>query len=149
MSNMKFPPPPELARPVPNELRDTNTFGWEYVLDMVNCDVSTFTTSIIDKFTTDLCRLTKMQKCDIHFWQDQEGDGTPEHLKGISCVCFILTSSIVIHTLSATKELYLNFFSCKEFHYGDVEDLARGVFKGRRLRNHFFTRGDDPYRVGD
>ena len=67
-----------------------------------------------------------MERCDLHFWDDV---GVPEHerqtdpkTRGTSAVQFILTSTIVIHTLDLMKSAYVNIFSCKKF---DTDDAAR------------------------
>ena len=73
----------------------------------------------------ELCELIDMERCDLHFWDDV---GVPEEekqasakTKGTSAVQFILTSTIVIHTLDLLRAVYVNIFSCKEF---DTDEAA-------------------------
>jgi S-adenosylmethionine/arginine decarboxylase-like enzyme len=60
-----------------------------------------------------------MQREDLHFWDDvglpEEDKQTSPHTQGTSAVQFILTSSIVIHTLDQLKAIYINIFSCKVY----------------------------------
>jgi S-adenosylmethionine/arginine decarboxylase-like enzyme len=84
-------------------------YGFECVLDLHSCDVSRFNRPSIDQFFTELCDLIEMEKCEVHFWDDigvlPEEQQTLPHTKGTSAVCFILTSSIVIHTLDLMGQL--------------------------------------------
>ena len=56
---------------------------------------------------------------DLVFWDDtgvpEDERQTSPHTQGTSAVQFILTSSIVIHTLDQLSAVYVNIFSCKEF----------------------------------
>ncbi len=60
-----------------------------------------------------------MECCDLYFWDDlgvpNEDQQTDPKTKGTSAVQFILTSTIVIHTLDLMKSAYINIFSCKKF----------------------------------
>lgn len=102
------------------------TYGQELILDLHGCAASRFTRSAIVRFCAELCELIDMERCDLHFWDDV---GVPEaerqsdpKTKGTSAVQFILTSTIVIHTLDLMKAAYVNIFSCKEF---DTDQAAR------------------------
>src|ERR1700704_6059502 len=92
-------------------------YGIELILDLHDCDASTFTRSAIKGFFDELCELIEMEACDLHFWDDvgvpEEDQQTLPKTKGTSAVQFILTSTIVIHTLDLMKAAYVNIFSCK------------------------------------
>lgn len=103
-------------------------YGIELILDLHECDTSRFTRTELDRFFEELCVLIDMERCDLHFWDDE---GVPESERqtdpkttGTTAVQFILTSSIVVHTLSLMKAVYVNIFSCKEF---DTNAAARFV----------------------
>ena len=100
-------------------------YGVELILDLHGCDAKTFTRSSIEQFCADLCELIDMERCDLHFWDDvgvPEGEQqTDARTKGTSAVQFILTSTIVIHTLDLMNAVYVNIFSCKEF---DTDEAA-------------------------
>ncbi len=60
-----------------------------------------------------------MEPHDLHFWDDvgvpEDERQTDPKTKGTSAVQFILTSTIVIHTLDLMNAVYVNIFSCKDF----------------------------------
>mgnify|MGYP001408611741 CR=1 FL=1 len=78
-------------------------YGIELILDLHDCDVSTFTRDSISDYFAQLCDLIDMKREDLHFWDDvgldEEDKQTSPHTQGTSAVQFILTSSIVIHAL--------------------------------------------------
>jgi S-adenosylmethionine/arginine decarboxylase-like enzyme len=96
-----------------------NQYGIELILDLHGCDVTKFTRPSITAYFEQLCELIDMQREDLHFWDDvglsEEDKQTSPHTQGTSAVQFILTSSIVIHTLDQLKAVYINIFSCKAY----------------------------------
>jgi S-adenosylmethionine/arginine decarboxylase-like enzyme len=110
------------------------TYGKELILDLKDCDPSTFNRGSITEFFTELCDRIDMEPCDLHFWDDvgvpEEECQTDPKLKGTSAVQFIMTSSIVIHCLDLLGTVYLNLFSCKDFDTGRAAVFTRVWFKG-------------------
>jgi S-adenosylmethionine/arginine decarboxylase-like enzyme len=98
---------------------ETRYYGKELILDLHDCDASRFSRKSIEQFCEELCDLIDMERCDLHFWDDvgvaPEEQQTDPRTKGTSAVQFILTSTIVIHTLDLRKTVYVNIFSCKDF----------------------------------
>lgn len=94
-------------------------YGVELILDLHGCDVATFTRPSITRYFEQLCELIDMKRETLVFWDDldvpEEDKQTSPHTQGTSAVQFILTSSIVIHTLDQLRAVYINMFSCKEF----------------------------------
>jgi S-adenosylmethionine/arginine decarboxylase-like enzyme len=94
-------------------------YGIELILDLHGCDATKFTRPSITAYFEQLCELIDMQREDLHFWDDvglsEEDKQTSPHTQGTSAVQFILTSSIVIHTLDQLKAIYINIFSCKVY----------------------------------
>jgi S-adenosylmethionine/arginine decarboxylase-like enzyme len=113
----------------------SSPYGFELVLDLHGCDDATFNRASIAKYFEDLCELIDMELCLIHFWDDVgvplEDQQTFPHTKGTSAVCFILTSSIVIHTLDMLGAVYVNIFSCKPYSEVDAEQFTRDWFKAK------------------
>lgn len=109
-------------------------YGLELILDLHNCDVGKFNRSDIDRYFTELCNLIDMEKCERYWWDDigvsKDEQQTSPHTKGTSAVQFILTSSIVIHTLDLLKNIYVNIFSCKSFDTELAEEFTRNFFQG-------------------
>lgn len=108
-------------------------YGWELILDLHECNPAKFTRGHLECYFTEFCGLIDMEKCEVQFWDDvgmplQERQTLP-HTKGTSAVCFILTSSIVIHTLDILKAVYINIFSCKAFDSDLAADFTREWFE--------------------
>jgi S-adenosylmethionine/arginine decarboxylase-like enzyme len=85
-----------------------------------------------------------MVKCERFWWDDvgvsEEERQTSPHTKGTSAVQFILTSSIVIHTLDLLEAVYINIFSCKPYDKKIAEDITRQWFGATECRTHFIER---------
>ena len=97
----------------------TDKYGIELILDLHGCDSSKFNRKSISAYFERLCVLIDMKREALHFWDDigvsEEDKQTSPHTQGTSAVQFILTSSIVIHTLDQLGAVYINMFSCKEY----------------------------------
>jgi S-adenosylmethionine decarboxylase len=119
-------------------------YGYELVLDLHGCDPSTFKRESIEDYFKKLCKQIKMTRCDLYFWDDvgvaPEEQQTSPHTKGTSAVQFILTSTIVIHTLDLMGAVYINVFSCNEFDPDIVKQFSEEWFKGKIVNNHFIER---------
>ena len=100
-------------------------YGKELILDLHGCDSAKFNRQDLQDYFEGLCELIDMERCDLHFWDDvglakDERQVDPK-TKGTSAVQFILTSTIVIHTLDLMDAAYVNVFSCKPF---DADEAA-------------------------
>ena len=119
-------------------------YGYELILDLHGCDTKLFNRERIDEFFTGLCNLIEMDKCEVHFWDDAgipvEEQQTLPHAKGTSAVCFILTSTIVIHTLDLLGAVYVNIFSCKPFDPDAAVEFAHRWFDAASYNNTFIER---------
>ena len=119
-------------------------YGYELVLDVHGCDPSTFNRGSIDRFFTELCERIDMNKCEVHFWDDvgvpSEEQQTDPRTKGTSAVCFILTSTIVVHTLDLLEVVYVNIFSCKRFDPEVAATFTERSFCGSCQNPRMFER---------
>jgi len=70
----------------------------------------------------------------------EEEQQTSPHTKGTSAVQFILTSTIVIHTLDELQAVYVNIFSCKAFDEKMAEQITKKWFSAKECRTHFIER---------
>jgi S-adenosylmethionine/arginine decarboxylase-like enzyme len=111
------------------------SYGHELILDLHDCDSARFSRTSIELFCNDLCQLIDMERCDLHFWDDvgvpEEDQQKDPKTKGTSAVQFILTSTIVIHTLDLMKAVYVNIFSCKEFDTDAAAKFTAGWFNSK------------------
>jgi S-adenosylmethionine/arginine decarboxylase-like enzyme len=121
-------------------------YGKELILDIHDCDVSKFNRKDIEAYLVELCDdVIDMQRADLHWWdyedEDQEDyDAAPSHLKGTSCVQFITTSDIVIHSLDDLKKIFINIFSCKDFNSIETSLFTEKFFGGKIAKMNVFTR---------
>lgn len=119
-------------------------YGQELILDVHQCDVSKFNRADIDTFFAEVCSLTNMVQCERFWWDDfdvpEEERQTSPHTTGTSAVQFILTSSIVIHTLDLLGKVYINIFTCKDFDPDIIAKYAETWFGGEIAARHFIER---------
>ena len=125
-------------------VKTANAYGYELIIDINQCNTKKFNRKEIESYFTRLCDLIKMQKCVVHFWDDvgvpPEEQQTDPQTKGTSAVCFILTSTIVVHTLDLLGKVYVNIFSCKEFDPKAAEEFTREWFEGEISKSTFIER---------
>ncbi len=124
--------------------RTEKPYGFELILDLHGCDVSTFNRESLCVYFEKLCDAIEMEREDLHFW-DYDGVTAEEvsneaHLSGTSAVQFITTSNIVIHTLDLLGAAYVNIFSCKSFDKKIAEKLTKEFFGAKEIRTHFIER---------
>jgi len=123
-------------------MSEKKPYGFELMLDLVNCDISTFTRDSLDHFFTQLCSLTKMTKVTVYFWDEDRFDpSNTDNVAGISAVCFIETSNITIHALDRLREVYINLFTCKEFDVEAATEFARSWFNPESMTSRCLYRG--------
>ncbi len=119
-------------------------YGVELILDLHDCDARTFTRDSITAYFERLCELIDMKREALHFWDDigvpEEDRQTSPHTQGTSAVQFILTSSIVIHTLDQLGAVYVNMFSCKDFDPKVAEKFTIDWFGARECSARFIDR---------
>ncbi len=119
-------------------------YGFELIMDLHGCDVSKFNRTNLDNYFQKLCKAIGMIKCERYFWDDvgvsPEERQTSPHTKGTSAVQFILTSTIVVHTLALLEAVYINIFSCKPFDRKVAEQLTREWFAAKECKTHFIER---------
>lgn len=122
----------------------TKPYGFELILDLHGCNVSAFSRPSLEGYFIKVCEAIDMERCELYFWDDEgvppEEQQTAPHTKGISAVQFILTSSIVIHTLEFLEAAYVNIFSCKAFDREVAEKLTKEWFGVEECRATFIER---------
>lgn len=116
-------------------------YGFETIVDLAECDTSTFTRASLEAYFDALCNAIDMELVEIHIWDEGREEETEAHLKGISAVCFIATSSVTIHALDLLSEVYINIFSCKPYEWSIAADLTRSWFKAKRAQVRNIARG--------
>lgn len=120
-------------------------FGYEYILDCIDCDINKMDDiQNIELFIDELIEKTDMKKLGyIHYEYVNESDAIEAgntDIVGYSVCHFIITSSITIHFCNPTRKAYLNFFSCKEFNTDDVDELMKKYFDCKILNYKYIER---------
>ncbi len=119
-------------------------YGYELILDLHGCDASTFNRHSLDGYFEKLCKAIDMVKCERYWWDDvgvaEDERQTSPHTKGTSAVQFILTSTIVVHTLDLLSAVYVNIFSCKGYDADLAEKITKEWFGAKECRSHFIER---------
>lgn len=122
----------------------TVAYGQELILDLHGCDVLRFTRTDIERYFVELCSLIDMERCELHFWDDfdvpEDERQTDPKTKGTSAVQFILTSSIVIHTLDMMRTAFVNIFSCKAFDTNKAAAFTAEWFGSKDWTKQVVTR---------
>ena len=125
-------------------MTNKNNFGYELLLDLHGCDVSTFNRESIEGYFKRICDAIGMKREDLHFWDYEdvldEELSTDAHLLGTSAIQFITTSNIVVHTLDLTGAVYVNIFSCKPFDPETAKRITIDWFKAETCQEHFIER---------
>ena len=119
-------------------------YGKELILDLSECDVSTFTRESIGEYFDKLCLLIDMEAQDRHFWDDE---GLPEDecqtnpkTCGVSAVQFILTSTIIVHSLTKLGKVFINIFSCKDFNVDEASEFTVNWFGANQFDDTVVVR---------
>ncbi len=119
-------------------------YGKELILDLHNCDPSTFNRKDIRNYFKQLCDLIDMERCKLCWWDDYgvppKEEQTSLHTKGTTAVQFMLTSNITIHALELLKSVYINIFSCKDFDTDSVKNFTEKWFKGELVHSQVIER---------
>lgn len=121
-------------------------YGYELILDVYECDPTTFTRVKIQEFFERICDKLSLTPEQLHWWDYEdpvEKAAAPAHLKGTSAVQFISTSSLVIHVLDDLQIVFVNLFSCGKCS-PDVQEIETWVldfFGGRYITCHILERG--------
>ena len=124
--------------------QDVTPYGFELILDLHGCNPAKFNRADIDGYFSELCRRISMEKAETHFWDDvgvpiKERQTSPQ-TKGTSAVCFIITSTIVVHTLDLLETVYVNIFSCKTFDSAVAAEFTENWFQAGSCKTTFIPR---------
>ena len=124
----------------------STAYGMELILDLRNADVAKFSREAIDGYFETLCSALGLERADLHFWDYEEDEdakaAAPPHLKGVSAIQFVTTSSIVVHTLDDLGAVLVNIFSCGTFDPEVAERITLKAFGGEVFCRQTIVRGE-------
>lgn len=119
-------------------------YGFELILDLHNCDPSKFNRRELKKYFIELCNVINMKRALLKFWDYKWAPWAkrkaPPHLKGTSAVQFIMTSTVVIHTLEDMRAIHINIFTCKDLDREKAEKFTSKWFDGKIIQSLFIER---------
>lgn len=109
-----------------NEYKEKNPWGLAVSIDLKNCDLEKMEDAdYIKNFVRELCSLIGMKRYGettvVNF-------GENERVAGFSMTQLIETSLISAHFANASKAIYLDVFSCKEYPPYKVAEFAKERF---------------------
>lgn len=113
------------------------TWGYHLLLDCAECNQSIDNDIVIEKFVVELIPRIGMQAVDgprIEYLLPK----TPN--AGFSMMQMIQTSNITAHFVSATREGYIDLFSCKSFDKDIVIELVKKYFDPKSIKETFLQR---------
>lgn len=121
-------------------------YGPELILDLHDCDTTTFNRKSLRAFGRAICKEIGMTP---HMFRSEpwDDDGVPEdecqtksETKGYSAIQFLMESSILIHTLELTRSAYINIFSCKPFDRVKAKRFTKNWFGAKRITSRLVKR---------
>ncbi len=124
------------------------SYGMEVIVDLRGCEIENLTQDGLRKFVGDLVDAIDMEPEDIHFWPCDpnywkgEEVEDEEHIVGHTCVQFIRTSNITVHTLTLLCEVYVNVFSCKHVEEEDVLRVCHNTLRPTDAQVKTIKRGN-------
>jgi S-adenosylmethionine/arginine decarboxylase-like enzyme len=120
-------------------------YGMDCNIDLDSCDTTKMTREQIKLFCYALCEHIGMEPMWYHDWEkegitDADWDNNA-HLRGVSACLFIRTSSITVHAIYGTKQVFIDCFSCKEFEATKAVEFSKSFFVGQLTKYRAFARG--------
>ncbi len=117
-----------------------NTFGWELLLDLHDCNLEKISTrEHIERFAIEVCECLQMKRFGPPFVEHFGHDKV--ETAGYSLVQLIETSSVVAHFSEYSHTAYLDIFSCKQYNAEAVTDFSQKFFGAQRVVSRMIERG--------
>lgn len=103
-------------------------YGKELILDLQNANPDVLRHYGIHSYCIRLCKLLGMERVEFHYIESEDDEEKDPQTFGISAVQFIVTSSITIHALRLTNDVFVNVFSCGAFDVAEVIAFTEKFF---------------------
>ena len=134
-----------VLNPQDKSIRHKGAYGMELVMDLYGCDPTTFTRDSLGAYFDEVCALIGVIPEQRHFWDDLNvapaDRQTNPKTQGTSGVQFIITSTVVVHTLDQLRQVFVNVFSCKVFDQSPVIGYTLKHFSAACMEPHVIIRG--------
>ena len=121
---------------------DNKDYGQELILDFSDVPKEFFEQHRIKKFTEILAHEIEMTKGPNYVWGNDKDLGTMHDpsADGISCIQFIMSSSILCHCIDEEGKVFVNIFSCKKFDADKAQKCAEKAIGGKLVAIHNIIR---------
>ena len=118
---------------------DKTPYGIELIMDLHDCNLEGLVNKKkLTEFFVKLCKKIDMKRHgDPLFWEDYSDI---PHLRGVSAMQFIETSTIVCHPLPMLKSVYINVFSCKNFDAETALEFCMNFWRAKKESHTVVTR---------
>lgn len=121
-------------------------FGYHLMLDLYDCapehmenvhHAYTLLDEVVEKI--------KMQKQSPPYVFISDSKAYPEKA-GLSGWVPLIESGLMIHTLTPTRAVFVDLFSCRKFDTKMVENFFKKAYRAKRVESYFLERGKTYYR---
>jgi S-adenosylmethionine decarboxylase len=122
--------------------RARKIFGYHLILDLYECDqkaVGSFEKCYYYLDTLPGIIGTHKQSLPFLVWTD---DKKYPDKAGLSGWIPIVESGISIHTITPTRFISIDVYSCKKFDIKKVKRFTTKIFKPKKIEEKFFLRGE-------
>jgi S-adenosylmethionine decarboxylase len=117
-------------------------WGYHLILDVSGCDQTLMSNKEnVYNWITNLVKDIDMKPIGEPSIEYTAADDIDK--AGFTAIQVIVTSSIVAHFIDATKQIYIDVFSCKKFDIDIVKRSIETYFKAGKMREFYLTRQAD------
>ncbi len=124
------------------KLKPRKIFGYHMILDLYDCDVKAIDSmSVCYNYLNDLADLIKVHKQSAPMVVYTDPVKYPDKA-GISGWLPIVESGFSIHTLTPSKFVSIDIYSCKKYNVDQVRAFTVKTFKPKEIEEKHFLRGE-------
>jgi S-adenosylmethionine/arginine decarboxylase-like enzyme len=110
-----------------------DTYGKELVLDLENCNAEKLTKEEVKTFCEVLAKELNIESSQYVAWESDSGS--------ISAILFLDKSSISVHSVSSTKQCFVNVFATQDFEPTKITVFILKYLEGTIKECGWSTRG--------
>ncbi len=123
-------------------VKQQNVFGYHLVLDCYGCNKKAIDSLEVCYFYLDkMTEIMKVHKQSQPFVVYTDAKKYPDKA-GVSGWVPIVESGISIHTLTPTRFISIDVYSCKKYSIKKVKEFTSKVFSPKEIEEKYFLRGE-------
>lgn len=118
-------------------------YGTELIIDFEGCNRTTFNYLNIRAYMIELCDKLGVERVAFTYEESEPGDSTEGNPKtcGITAVQVLVASSITLHALRLTGEMFIDIFTCGELDREEALRISHEFFKPKTHNLRVLVRG--------